>query len=63
MIDEFFKIFSGKKTYLLVAAGLVLIGLNKAQLINLDQQLIKDYTDMIMLAAIAALRAGVGNGK
>ena len=50
---------SGKKTYGLVAVGLVLLASSHLGWIQLPQQQLNDLNTALTLSAIAALRAGV----
>lgn len=56
-IEDFLK---GRKTYGLVIVGLVLWGANQVGWIQLDASILKQFESAITLAAIAALRAGIG---
>lgn len=59
MLTEIEKFLAGKKTYGLVALGLLIVAAVRLDWIVLDPQLYQDLTTSVTLAAIAAMRAGV----
>lgn len=57
MLEKVNAYLSGKKTYLQVGVGLLIIAAIRLGLVNVDPQLQQDLMNAIILGAIAALRA------